>query len=252
MLSSGHIPEEVGFDGVLASGMNGLEHLDKTVFAVARHTLDTLLIPSIVARIVKSGMWVTPTLESMIQLAKIGSGRYDSLMTRPEAMAAPAEVRDFWSTVTARLKGNRTAAPGVTYNPWCDYQLKLAGALARAGVPMMSGTDLPNAVLVPGYSLHGELDAMSEAGLTNYQVLEASTSAPARFMRQEKEWGTVAVGRQANLVLADGNPLDNLRTLRTPAGVVLHGTVDRTRRTADVAEVVARIGSSRVCQPDKP
>src|SRR5206468_1781216 len=51
MKSSGHVPEAVGFDGVLASGMNGLEHLDKTVFATMRHNLDTLLVPSVVDRI---------------------------------------------------------------------------------------------------------------------------------------------------------------------------------------------------------
>ena len=88
---------------------------------------------------------------------------------------------------------------------------------------MMTGTDLPNVVLVPGYSLHGEMDALSLAGLTNYQVLQASTSAPARFLRQQNDWGTVAVGKGANLVLVDSNPLADLHTLRDPAGVILNG-----------------------------
>lgn len=221
--SSGHIPADVGLDGVLASGMDGLEHLDKTVFAVVGHNLDTLLIPSIVTRIRASGVWVTPTLASMIQLAKIGSGKFDSLMTRPEAVAAPADLREFWSTVSARLQGSRPVPPGSRYNPWADYQIRLAGALARAGVPLLAGTDLPNAVLVPGYSLHNELDALVEAGLTRFQALEAATRAPARFFGQDSDWGTVAVGQRANLVLVGGNPLDDLRTLAAPEGVVLRG-----------------------------
>jgi imidazolonepropionase-like amidohydrolase len=106
---------------------------------------------------------------------------------------------------------------------YCDFQLRLADSLARAGVPMMTGTDLPNVVLVPGYSLHGEMDALSLAGLTNYQVLQASTSAPARFLHQQNDWGTVAVGKRANLVLVDSNPLADLHALRDPAGIILDG-----------------------------
>jgi hypothetical protein len=223
MLSSGHIPQAVGFDGVLASGMTGLEHLDKTVAAVVGHDLDTLQIPGIADRIKRSGMWVTPTLESMIQLALIATGRYDSLINRPEALAAPTAIREFWTSVSIRLKGNRPVQPGVRYNRWTEYQLRLAGALARAGVPLLAGTDLPNAVLVPGYSLHRELEALVTAGLTRYQALEAATSAPARFMREAGDWGVVAAGQRANLLLLDANPLLGFETLGRPAGVVLRG-----------------------------
>ncbi|MDQ6769590.1 MAG: amidohydrolase family protein [Gemmatimonadota bacterium] len=223
MLSSGHIPESVGFDGVLASGMTGLEHLDKTVYATVGDNLDPLQIPSIVARIKASRMWVTPTLESMIQISKAGSGRFDSLMTRPEALSSPPDLREFWTSISSHLKGNRALPAGARCDRYCDFQLRLAGALARAGVPMLAGTDLPNVVLVPGYSLHGELDALALAGLTPYQVLQSATSAPARLFGQESDWGSVAVGRRANLILVDGNPLKDLRTLRDPAGVLLAG-----------------------------
>ena len=223
MLSTGHIPASVGFDGVLASGMNGLEHLDKTVFAANGHELDTLKIPSIVQRIKTAGVWVTPTLESMIQLSLIGSGGYDSLLARPEARNAPASLRDFWTSVTVRIKGTRPRLTDAPCNPWCAYQLRLAGALAAAGVPLLAGTDLPNAVLVPGFSLHRELHVLVDAGLTRYQALEAATSAPARFFGQSADWGTVAVGQRADLVLANGNPLDDLSVLSEPAGVVMRG-----------------------------
>jgi hypothetical protein len=223
MLSSGHIPEAVGFDSVLASGMTGLEHLDKTVQATVGHDLDTLKIPSIVERIRRSGMWVTPTLESMVQLSLISTGRYDSLMNRPEALAAPAGLREFWTSVTSRIKGNRPVQTGVRYSRWTDYQLRLAGALARAGVPLLAGTDLPNAVLVPGYSLTRELEILVEAGLTPYQALEAATIAPARFMRRRDDWGSIAPGQRANLVLLVTNPLDGFATLRQPAGIVVRG-----------------------------
>jgi imidazolonepropionase-like amidohydrolase len=88
---------------------------------------------------------------------------------------------------------------------------------------MMAGTDLPNAVLVPGYSLLRELDVMVEAGIPRPQVLEAATSAPARFFGQSAAWGTITEGAEANLLLVDGNPLESFRPLGNPAGAVLRG-----------------------------
>ena len=223
MISTGHIPESVGFDGVLASGMTGLEHLDKTLFATMGHNLDSLKIPSIVSRIAESKMWVTPTLESMVQLSKVSSGKYDSLMNRPEALASPPPVRAFWTSVTSRMKGDRSEQSSARCGSFCLIQFRLAGELSKAGVPILAGTDFPNAVLVPGFSLHDELAALEYAGLTRYKVLEAATSAPARFLREEDQWGKVAVGQKANLLLVNANPLRGLETLRKPAGVVLGG-----------------------------
>jgi imidazolonepropionase-like amidohydrolase len=220
--ASGHIPATVGFDGVLAAGLN-LEHLDKTVFATTQHNLDTALIPSIAERIKRSGVWVTPTLESMVQMSKIGTGRFDSLMSRPEAIAAPAGLREYWGSISSRLRGDRKLPSTVVCNPWCEYQLRLAGALAKAGVPMLAGTDLPNAVLVPGYSLVRELEVMVAAGATPFQALVAATAAPALFFGEDKEWGTVAVGKRANLILVERTPMTDVTALRALAGVVSNG-----------------------------
>ncbi len=220
--ASGHIPVTVGFDGVLAAGL-GLEHLDKTVYATTQHALDTTLIPSIVARVKRSGVWVTPTLESMVQLSKIASGRFDSLMIRPEAIAAPTGLREFWTSISSRLRGDRRLPPTALCNPWCEYQMRLAGALARADVPMLAGTDLPNAVLVPGYSLIRELEVMVAAGATPFQALVSATAAPARFFGEEQEWGTVATGKRANLMLIERTPMNDVTALRALAGVVLNG-----------------------------
>lgn len=219
--ASGHIPATVGLDGALAAGLS-LEHIDKTVFAVTQHELDTARIPSIVARIKRAGVWVTPTLESMVQLSYLSAGRFDSLMSRPEALAAPAALHDYWTAISIRFRGNRQLPPSYC-SAACEYQMKLAGALAQAGVPMLAGTDLPNAVLVPGYSLIRELQVLVDAGLTPYQALVSATSAPARFFGQEKEWGTVAVGQRANLYMIERNPLDDVAVLDRPYGVVLDG-----------------------------
>lgn len=228
MQSSSHVPQDVGFAAVLQSGVTSLEHLDKTLFNVLGHAMDTLRLPSIAAQIRQAGVWVTPTLASMVELSHVGSGRYDSLMARPAVQSSPPELRDFWQTITARIRGDRPLAAGSKYNPWTTFQMQFARELLRAGVPMLAGSDLPNAVLVPGLALHEELVALTEAGFAAYQAIEAATSAPARFLGQAADWGTVAVGQRANLLLVGGDPRGSLGVLAAPDGIMVAGKwIDR-------------------------
>ena len=91
------------------------------------------------------------------------------------------------------------------------------------GIGILAGTDTPNPLMVPGYSLHDELDALEGAGLTPYQVIASATVKAAEYMGWEQEAGTVTAGKRADLVLVRGNPLDDLAALRRVEGLVLNG-----------------------------
>jgi imidazolonepropionase-like amidohydrolase len=64
---------------------------------------------------------------------------------------------------------------------------------------------------------------MVDAGLTPFQALTAATSAPAKFVGQERDWGTVAVGRRANLLMIERNPIGDVTAVKRPYAVVLDG-----------------------------
>jgi len=104
---------------------------------------------------------------------------------------------------------------------------KLVKAMADAGVELVAGTDAPAVPgLLPGYALHDDLCALEGAGLSRYQALSAATRAPGDFIHRSKggqPFGVVAPGYRADLVLSTANPLDDLATLRNPAGVMVHG-----------------------------
>lgn len=143
-----------------------------------------------------------------------------SFLTRPEsAWLSPAD-RLQWQTSgyvrkTARLERK------------LDFLRGLVKALADARVPLVAGTDAPAVPgMIPGVSLHDDLALLEAAGLTRYQVLSTATREPGAFIARTKggePFGTIAVGRRADLVLAAKNPLDDLSTLRTPLGVAVHG-----------------------------
>jgi hypothetical protein len=100
----------------------------------------------------------------------------------------------------------------------------MALALHRAGVPLVAGTDAFGVGIVPpGESLHAELDILVEAGLTPLEALRTATTNPARLLGREKEFGDIAPGMRADMLLVNGNPLEDLRVLRTPAAIMSRG-----------------------------
>ena len=93
----------------------------------------------------------------------------------------------------------------------------------RAGVRVMAGSDAPNPYVFPGFSLHDELILLVEAGLTPMEALQAATRNPAEFLGMQDSLGTVERGKVADLVLLEGNPLENVGNIRRIAAVVVNG-----------------------------
>ena len=117
-------------------------------------------------------------------------------------------------------------------------------AMSDAGVPLIAGTDAPSIPgLVAGFSLHDDLKALIEAGLTPYQALATATRTPDEFIRQslgeQVPFGTVTVGARADLVLSQENPLANLATLRRPIGVMAAGRWYSAKELSGLLQSVA-------------
>lgn len=244
MRVTGHIPAEVHLSGVLRARQD-IEHTDKIVFDVWGHAFDATRIDSVAAAIRAAGVFVTPTIASMEQLARIGSGGFDSLLARPDARLAGPETVAFWCDVSSRLAGNRRPRPGVRYDPWTDFQLQVIAGLARAGVPLLAGTDYPNAMLAPGSGLHEELRALTDAGLTPFEALTAATSAVAAAIGDSTS-GIIASGARADLLLLGANPLDGLGALDAVEGVMADG---RWFTRSDLERLAPAPASAPTCAP---
>ena len=100
-----------------------------------------------------------------------------------------------------------------------EKDLALIGLLHRAGVTLVAGTDQS----VPGHSLHRELELYVQAGLTPMEAIQAATIVPARAMKRDADLGTVAAGKRADLIVVDGDPLADIRTLRRVTLVLAGG-----------------------------
>lgn len=104
-----------------------------------------------------------------------------------------------------------------------NFHLAIVGKLHKAGVSIICGTDAGIGVTVPGFSIHNELAFYKAAGLSNFEVLKTATVNAAKTHKIMNNLGTIEVGKMANLILVDENPLLNINTLKNPNIVFING-----------------------------
>jgi imidazolonepropionase-like amidohydrolase len=104
-------------------------------------------------------------------------------------------------------------------------RVALVGAMHRAGVRLMPGTDAPLRNSPPGFGLHAELELFAQAGMTPLQALRAATLEPAQYFGMADSSGAIAAGMLADLVLLDANPLASVTSLRRVNAVIANGRV---------------------------
>ena len=120
---------------------------------------------------------------------------------------------------------------------WLAVRRDLIKRLYDAGAGILLGSDAPQMWNVPGFSTHRELEALVRAGLSPYQALTAGTTSVAEYFGTSDHTGTVAAGKQADLILLDANPLVSITNTQRIAGVVLRG------RWIPRAEIDTRLAS---------
>lgn len=216
----GHIPEAVGLDAVLASGQREIAHVEQIARAVTSHDPDPAVIDETARRLAERGVWVVPTLAVIQRLTLQSTPEVQALLDAPEMAYVDSSTYGWWNSLR---RAGGPAAPRPMATRIAAFYDALVAAMDRSGVPMAVGTDTPNPFTVPGFSVADEVIALERAGLTRFAALSAATRRAAELLGGAGEFGTIAAGRRADLVLLDANPLDDLDALRTPAGVVLRG-----------------------------
>jgi len=172
------------------------------------------------AAFVKNKTWQVPTLATKRPLSLVDDGTFfnDARMKYITAK----ELED-WKPENNFFLKYRTPEFIVMKKKLYQKELELTGAMHKAGVPFMTGTDVPGAYTYPGFSLHDELALFVQNGFTPLEALQAATINPAKFLGLEKSLGTVEKGKVADLVLLDANPLENIANTKRISGVVVGG-----------------------------
>ncbi|HWW62866.1 MAG TPA: amidohydrolase family protein, partial [Thermoanaerobaculia bacterium] len=167
------------------------------------------------ARFVKNGNAVTPTLVEYRSLLESADPSYPP---DPRRRYLPASLRD--AATKRSLSGAQIAEAREAF----EELKKVVGQMSRAGVVLLAGSDIAN-VRIPGFDLHDELALLVESGLTPLQAVQAATLNPAHVMKKDADFGSVEVGKIADLLLLDANPLADIHATTRIFAVVFNGRV---------------------------
>ena len=240
----GHVEPEVGVARAIADGQQ-IEHLDGYfeaaladsapiresltqggVYRVDRWTsldfIDDAKLAALARETARAGTWTVPTLE-IFNRAFSDPLTDDELCALPDWNLIPPSMREPY--VRSRVRYWAAPVPREQRLRYAAIRSSLVRRIAEAGgaARIMAGSDSPDLLMAYGFTLHRELAQMVRAGLTPYQALAAATRNPAEFLGASAEWGTVAVGRRADLVLLAANPLSDITNTARIEGVVLGG-----------------------------
>ena len=234
----GHVSDFVGLRRALDLGQASVDHLDNYVEALVPEDtrpddarglaavgalideVDESRIPELVEATVEAGAWVVPTMVLWETAFYNDRGSVDVLPERPEVRYMPPETVDRWRQAVDTRLG---ATDPDTNRRVAALRRRILAALHAGGANIALGTDSPQIFSVPGFAMHHEMALYVEVGMTPWEVLEIGTRRPAEYFDAADEFGTVAVGRRADLILLAANPLEDIGNLRDPAGVMVGG-----------------------------
>lgn len=235
---AGHIPEGVPLQDALAARQASIDHFDRYVeFLVPPGTdtgerdpgwfgsgwvqwVDRGRFGEAVSRTVSAGTWNVPTLTLVEHMASPESA--ESMLQWPEMRYMPAKERERWRRAKHEYTARDTFQPEAA-GALVDLRRDLLKALHDGGAAIALGSDAPQFFNVPGFSIHREMASMQAAGLTPYEVLVTGTRNAAHALSTPDAFGTIEVGRRADLILLADDPREDLAHVRSPMGVMADG-----------------------------
>ncbi len=237
----GHVPADVGIERAILMGQVTFDHLDGYLEDAGGLSgpMDLERADELIQLTIGARAWVVPTMV-LWEVGVIGLG--DS-----ETMSAYPEMR-YWPTQQVESWANRLRA--VQSRPGWDIERarihtanrsRLLNLMSEAGVGILMGTDSPQMFSVPGFSLHREMTAMADAGMSPFEILVTGTRNVGDYFQAYDSFGTVAPGRRADLVLTNSNPLDDVANVADRAGVMVRGV---WRSEAEIQRELASIAAS--------
>lgn len=259
LYSTGHIPYAVGMETMLEYGLDEIAHVEElpselisfdrdqprtpdawlgVVIQAATNRFDLVhgfdeaaveahFGDSLEATISLLVQYQTPVCTTMVIDEVIERKLFDAsaFIDRPESAFIPDSYLEKMRTGTEKhqvqFRGMEDLARFKAHiDRWVLRHLH------EAGVTLVLGTDSGILAIVPGYSIHDELRILIENGFSSYEAIEAGTvhaAAVVDHMTGQGDFGTIEVGRRADLILVQENPLEDLGTIKEPLGVMARG-----------------------------
>jgi imidazolonepropionase-like amidohydrolase len=236
----GHVPDSIRATEAVASGQRTFEHLIgvfegsspaavETAYLTGKkspgqflESYDPAREAELIQLLAREQIWQCPTLFWERGQWLVDAIDYSHDPDLP--YAAHSWLTKHWPSAQRSIMKSMDTDPLPVRERFVDHELDIVRKMHAANIPFLAGTDTPAGVdLLPGVSLHLELQRFVDAGFTPLQALQTATLNPARFFNKLDDYGTIAPGKIADLDLLAKNPLENVANTRTLTGVITDG-----------------------------
>jgi imidazolonepropionase-like amidohydrolase len=208
--------DEASLRRTLVSGSDSWGRVE----AKAAATYDESKAQKLFAEMRRHHVWSSPTISFWRRPILIA--RSSLIKDEPRYRYIPPWEWREWSRNLDNVMSKNLTLPELRTTHFAMLQ-RLIGEMNRAGIPILAGTDSGATTAVAGFALHDELAELVEAGLKPVDALRSATILPAQFAHQERRAGSITVGKRADLVLLDGDPLADIHNSRRIAAVIRAG-----------------------------
>jgi hypothetical protein len=184
-----------------------------------------------------NGTWQCPTLTVLRSMAYLDDPKVGA---DPRLKYMGDDYRKGWNPKNDFRLVTRTAEDWEKAKKSYEQSRKIVRLMNAANVPMLAGTDCLNPFCFPGFSLHDELATLVECGLTPMRALQAATLNPAKFLGRQHLYGSVGVGKAADLVLLDADPLKDIANTKKIIAVIQSGKLYNNRALQDILDAAVK------------
>jgi hypothetical protein len=265
----GHLSYQVRASEASDAGQRSIEHLDGIAIACSKkeqslikelrpgrylekmnlyvealHSFDGAQCQALFAQFKKNGTWQVPTLTVHRSMGWMNDSHFTS---DPRLAYMSGDVRYRWQPENDFRFRRWTPAEFELHRSLFAADKQMVGIMFRAGVPLLAGTDAMNPFCFPGFSLHDELALLVESGLTPLAALQAATIRPAEFLARAEDFGVIAAGKRADMVLLAADPLADIHNTTQIQAVWLQGKYfDRAALDTLLANAKHRSGKGKL------
>jgi len=242
-----HPSQKVPYAYHFNSQIKSIEHAEDIIQQPLNYTLDTLKLKEVIHHFSKSKHSAfSPTLtvynniyQMLIDDTILEAEQLQFMNPLIKKVDSKAQF-DRW--YNAKLRDSSIVK---TIKEQHDFHLNIIKKMHKVGVTFICGTDAGIGITIPGFSIHQELSFYKEAGLSNYEILKTATINASKTHIIMNNMGTIEVGKFANLLLVDANPLLDLSALQNPTKVFIKGR-KLDRETLDSFENEAKNRSNLI------
>jgi len=219
---AGHVPADVGLLHAIRSGQETFDHLDGYIEYLQgeKGPVTEARFQEIAKQTREAGVWVVPTMALWETLR--GTADLATLLAFPELKYMPPEQIQQWRSAQESLLKSADFNPDVARNV-IKNRMRLLKVLDDGGAKILLGSDAPQRFSVPGFSIHREMKRMADAGMKPYDILRSGTYNVGLYLKEKDNFGTIEVGKRADLILLDANPLEDIGNIARRSGVVVRG-----------------------------